>query len=472
MKLIRLVGNNANFEANFNEDIGLPKNSTICLKNLSFKRIYEILNIDEVIAFTISTVGENPISFNFDIKNYTQLDYKTFLEELARKLNQNISITNDGFFVGLQAQVGLVDNSFRMDIRKSPVYMNTDFVNTTISSNNIELNRNSAITKRDNVDTLHPEILFFDPDIQFVKGAGLFQCKIGNLIDNGVDDNVGFFMALTTEPNMSGVVKYAIQIKRPIDNFVAEANATTIAGITLKPQNFSTADHLDIKDILEIRKDGGRMIGTVRQVAGATELFNYEIPLDQQNEILYPCFGVYGGADKTEILRTRFNIDPFSGISRQLGDVSFTFSSAAIASVINSIRVPVRNTLTLTTPQKILDFLNIFATTDRDEIHWVFGNSSIPFNLDLADDNYVVEVLNLELLSYDSVRQKRMNILATIPAENTSTGILNYDVNERVCVSINNTQNLTIRNLRIRVLDKNLNPIITEGNAIMTILLE
>ena len=155
-----------------------------------------------------------------------------------------------------------------------------------------------------------------------------------------------------------------------------------------------------------------------------------------------------------------------------MGDVSFTFSSAAIASVINSIRVPVRNTLTLTTPQKILDFLNIFATTDRDEIHWVFGNSSIPFNLDLADDNYVVEVLNLELLSYDSVRQKRMNILATIPAENTSTGILNYDVNERVCVSINNTQNLTIRNLRIRVLDKHLNPIITEGNAIMTILLE
>ena len=45
MKLLRLSGNNADFEANFNENIEIPKNSKICLKNLSFKRIYEVLSI-------------------------------------------------------------------------------------------------------------------------------------------------------------------------------------------------------------------------------------------------------------------------------------------------------------------------------------------------------------------------------------------------------------------------------------------
>ena len=122
-------------------------------------------------------------------------------------------------------------------------------------------------------------------------------------------------------------------------------------------------------------------------------------------------------------------------------------------------------------PLSFENFININTFIDLDSTFWRFSGVE-SFNLNLEDENYVVELLNLEVESFDSTRQKRMNILATIPAENTTTGILNYDVNERVCVSLSNTFDLQLRNLRVRVLDKNLEPIITENNAIMTILIE
>ena len=65
-----------------------------------------------------------------------------------------------------------------------------------------------------------------------------------------------------------------------------------------------------------------------------------------------------------------------------------------------------------------------------------------------------------------------MNILATIPFENKNNGVINYEPNERLCVSIKNNFDLTLRNFKFRVLDKDLNTIKTTGSDVMTILIE
>jgi len=480
MKLLRLSGNNADFEANFNENIEIPKNSKICLKNLSFKRIYEVLKFvpnDKTFLFTMN--GEADISFNMTERTYTNKNYEEALEELDILLNKHITMTNNGSYVGLQGQHSITNSKqVRIDFRKSPTYMEASYVNRTVSSQNVSMNRLKRIVKVDgndpSIDSQIPDRIFFDDDIQFTKGSGLFSCKIGVLVDNGTNNHTGFYMGLSTSPNGSGEVLYNIEIRRPTDSYTAISNGIVVNGITLQPQNFfnstTNSGNLSSNDILEITKDTGFISGFIRQVQGFTRIFHHQLSDEDQLKPLYPVFGVYGSSEHTSISLVRCTVDPFQ-ILRPVGNLGTQYLNTHITSVLNSVQVPPELTLNAIMPLSFENFININTFIDLDSTFWRFSGAE-SFNLNLEDENYVVELLNLEVESFDSTRQKRMNILATIPAENTTTGILNYDVNERVCVSLSNTFDLQLRNLRARVLDKNLEPIITENNAIMTILIE
>ena len=474
MKLLRLSGDNADFEANFNEDILFPKNAKICLKNLSFKRIYEVLKITDTL-FNFSADGENDITFNITAKNYTNTNYLEVLTELIILINKNIVMTNNGSFVGLQAQFRVMPaGNLFIEFLKSPVYLDQTYINANHTSGNVSMNRLKRIQKIDgaanSVDTEIPDRIYFDNDIQFTKGSGLFSCKIGKLINNGVDNHTGFFMGLATAPNGSGEVLYNIEIRRPTDPYTAISNGIVVNGIVLTPQNFALGD-ISANDIIEIEKNNGHISGHIRQVRGSTRLFHHQLSDIHQLRNLFPVYGVYGASTNTTLALCRMNIDPFVGANRELGEISTTYLTTQITTAFNSVANPLNKTLTATMPIAFQLFTNIEDLTDRNDTYWKFIGSAT-FNLNLEDENYVVELLNLEIESFDSTRQKRMNILATIPAENTDSGILNYDVNERICVSLSNTFDLQLRNIRARVLDKNLNPIITEGTAIMTILIE
>ena len=476
MKLLRLSGNNADFEANFNENIEIPKNSKICLKNVSFKRIYEVLKFvpnDKTFLFTMN--GEANITFNMTERTYTNKNYQEALEELDIRLNKHITMTNNGSFVGLQAKHRITNSKqVRIDFRKTPTYLEASYVNKVVSSLNVTMNRQKRIIKVDgndpSIDTEIPDRIFFSDDIQFTKGAGVLSCKIGNLVDNGANNHTGFYMGLSTAPNGSGEVLYNIEIRRPTDPFTAISNGIVVNGITLQPQNFTSNLALSLSDIIEITKDTGFISGFVRQVQGFTRIFHHPLSDEDQLKPLYPVFGVYGSSAHTKISLVRMNIDPFE-VLRPIGNIGTNYLNTNIASVLNSVQIPPQLSLNAIMPLSFENFINIETFIDVDATFWRFQGVE-SFNLNLEDENYVVELLNLEVESFDSTRQKRMNILATIPSENTTTGILNYDVNERVCVSLSNTFDLQLRNLRARVLDKNLDPIITENNAIMTILIE
>lgn len=107
---------------------------------------------------------------------------------------------------------------------------------------------------------------------------------------------------------------------------------------------------------------------------------------------------------------------------------------------------------------------------------WVIDADNI-FEL-VNSDSYVVELLNIALESYDasvplkyseSNRGKRRNILEVIPVNN-STGIVEYNANEALYIDIKNAAPLTITNIEIRVLNKDLNPIETVGLSVITII--
>ena len=103
-------------------------------------------------------------------------------------------------------------------------------------------------------------------------------------------------------------------------------------------------------------------------------------------------------------------------------------------------------------------------------------------------DNFVVVLDSNPLESYDAsmfdystklnqskfpnqMRGRRQNILATI-ADNDNTGYLEFKAEVPTFIDLDNRFKQELKNIKIRVLDKDLNPLTTVGKSILTILID
>lgn len=126
-----------------------------------------------------------------------------------------------------------------------------------------------------------------------------------------------------------------------------------------------------------------------------------------------------------------------------------------------------------------------------DENHASRQFNLIPNGLpDLTNsDNYIVLLDSNPLYSYDASkfdyndqnnvsgqvsnikRGRRKSILATIPVNN-NTGTVEYRANEPIYIDFDNKFPQELKNLRLRVLDKNFGVVRTTGESVMTLLLK
>ena len=103
-------------------------------------------------------------------------------------------------------------------------------------------------------------------------------------------------------------------------------------------------------------------------------------------------------------------------------------------------------------------------------------------------DNYIVVLDSNPLYSYDaskfdysnmitvpndkkSKRGRRLNILATIPV-NDNNGFVEFNSNELVYIDFDNKFPQSIKNIRLRVLNKNFDEIETDGESVITLLIK
>ena len=103
-------------------------------------------------------------------------------------------------------------------------------------------------------------------------------------------------------------------------------------------------------------------------------------------------------------------------------------------------------------------------------------------------DNYIVVLDSNPLYSYDASkfdysntitvpnsskakRGRRYNILATIPV-NDNNGFIEFNANELIYIDLDNKFPQVIKNIRLRVLNKNFDEIETNGESVMTLLIK
>jgi len=88
----------------------------------------------------------------------------------------------------------------------------------------------------------------------------------------------------------------------------------------------------------------------------------------------------------------------------------------------------------------------------------------------------VVELLNIELNSYDSLKKGRLNILDVVPDDSSNTNnqsnIISYEPNNVNFIKLNYINDVLQRTFRVRLLNKFLKPIKTTGLIVLTLLIK
>ena len=263
-------------------------------------------------------------------------------------------------------------------------------------------------------------------------------------------------------------------------------------------------------------------------------MFSYTLPHGDKNKPLYPYIWIKGASTETEVGRPVFTPntisydesgdlenEQFEQTGRQLtiGPTNNWFQDLDVGAFGNVIPVLNNNRMVLNFPEQNAQLTldasvwNILGRTllGQEGPHSVglpFTNMNLENSFQnlggicgfslyadkdvelINSDNYVVILDSNPLESFDAsrfnytkdlmlsnynspnvMRGRRLNILATIP-KNDNSGYLEFVSQVPTFIDLDNKYPQELKNIKVRVLDKNLQPIKTIGTSIMTLLIQ
>ena len=194
-----------------------------------------------------------------------------------------------------------------------------------------------------------------------------------------------------------------------------------------------------------------------------------------------------GNVDGAMVTKAKLNLNQVRFNHHQLEVKSDLRLSYSLANIIGLLR-----------DDQAVVVTNEFLTI-KPEINYLFVDDSVVNTLGWqiqGDNNYkyffkdffLVETMSIPLESYNSSRNKtndsrltnsnhttegaRRNILDTIPYSSLTTGHIEYTPNEMVFIDIKNSNHLNLRNIKLRILDSDLEPVTISGDANITLLIK
>ena len=299
--------------------------------------------------------------------------------------------------------------------------------------------------------------------------------------------------------------------------------------------NITTETNSRLHDRIVFQRNTDTIIGSIWDTSMGqgklTVLFTYDIPVEDLNKPLYPYIYVKGAKTDTTVGRPIFT--PNTIILKQKGDVikelntMFEISGRQntigntqnwfedidnefqdVTPRLNNARMDLNigfpnQNIRLEFNTEIWKFLGFDNVTDIVKNPYTNPNQlTIPlggiagFNLTgnrdvelINSDNFVVVLDSNPLESFDAskfdytserfsnnkypnqMRGRRFNILATIP-KNDNSGYLEFVAPVPTFIDLDNKYRQNIKNIKVRVLDKNLDSLTTVGTSLLTLLVD
>lgn len=485
MKLIRLTttDSNAIFSNTFNEDIIIEPNSKIALHSLTTQIQTEQLIIDALnddITFGFAGVD---YTIHLAHNTYDKTNIDDFFIDFTYKFNRALGYTEST--IGRQWLASTSSNFFTLQVRTgaiiSPIDIWEDDTSKIFEINNVGITpNNKALGRNGGADTTFDSFLYFKSTI--CKGVSTLR---GRIYSNTESTNGGFLMGYYTEQVSDETIidptkiKFGIQFVDEEQNYKIYKDGVQSVSTALPIISGNTGG--ENNDYLVIDSYQNKLYAKVYNQSEVPRQNGLEIDTlewDHETE-LYPflCFV----SSKTDISDIKFVCDPFytddknSLISKKfvevpdLGGVVSLKSNKVVNSYLQFNDIDLARLIGFRT-QRIPIAVGDTYQTDRDGFLEYKANNILAFR-DIAD-TYLVEMLNLNINSFDSVKKQHMNLLAVIPQFDAVKERLVYNAVYPVFLDLNNPYRINLRELRARILKEDLSTINSIGYSQITILID
>ena len=487
-KLIRLhsFDDAAIFDCQFQDEILIEEDSEIAMQSVSLKRDNTDVIVDtsnDTIKFQIQATtgagngGEKELVL--DHGTYSKTNTTDLLKQLNEKSNSQLSVKaaielGTELLFSLNADDKLQYETKRLGFANVSTATDCTLVNLSTTNNNQRLHQ----TTEARTGLLKDSYAFGDKP--FCNGCGVVRSRIRKFLASPDAGHSGIGIGLTTqiEKLKDNTITFAdldFGLRVSIDHtfpYAVQIPTLAFTDSTLLPLRYQVAT-VSTNDYMEIQLTEGNIKLIVHQ-NGNLEQVLATVAHDFTQKY-YPVFFCLGKQAINETVTNRINFSPFATATFQTTE----FVDEDVIADLGSVPSNRGNPITL----KSLTF-------PAESIANYLGFSNIAFNATIGDfiliapavfqnvvhsDNYIIEMLNISLDSYDSFGGGRKNILGVIPISeqviNNKTGVLQYEPNTLYYVSIKNKYKLSLRNIKLRVLTTDLAPIKTVGLSSVNVLI-
>ena len=499
MKLIRLTSEDptALFDCDFNGGITIPENSKIALQSVSANLQAGVFLVDTVNNKIIYQIATNYIR-EVELTPFLYFEGNTdeLFKDIENKFNDKVSFVSGigvNKVLGLEWKAGIKSGGrtqIEYDIGRAESWSglgsssvpnlweenNTEY--TLGGSNRVFLGAEATQTPTDTFTNMCilPHACS--------KGCGYVRARLSVLTNTGATNTNGYIIAFSkTSPdptdfqerdifigirvgfdNTTGVRYYAL-----ILNGVEQTRSTTVP--------FIDGSGSIKNDSIELMITGSRVEANIYH--------NNPLPTTKinlgfsayNNEDLFPCYIFKGDRTHAQLNQTRFTASPFFQSAINLTQPPTSADEENDPASVNAPPqppsvIPTSNNKLTFGSNELADYLGYaspiipaFGTQVADVASF---NAINEFSVGLGIQGFIIQLLNVNVESYDSLRKQRENILAVIPSTDGS-GDLNYSPPFMIPIDLNNIKPLSLRNIKARIVRTDYSNFIMEGTGLINL---
>lgn len=511
--LVRLIttDNKGNFDCDFQDDIVIKENTEIALHSLSVERQMKSIvldNTNSVINFQVNQpAGSHDISLAHGTVNRDNFD--DTLRDITDKMNSSLRMfrgtatqIQNGDFPNTKetgTQIKVFTNANK-NVVFDFKYAECFTVLTTNAGDNLLVNNMNVASNEfksdfpapaSSVDDLQSCNLAFKNPISL--GTHISRCRVRNFV-NSDGATSGFIMGITDDYNKIvnnsltvDDLNYGIRVQQntsviEVKNGKENPFGNNASGKTLT--NFSPSSTNNDVMSFEIREDvegeGQKMLLRHYETGtnGGTTLLKADITLRnaQHKDIpYYFVVALLGGVNSIKLDHVGSCRNSYFSPA-DIETKKFNGEGRAVGLPRNLPQTSnARSDYSLTLPSTLADYLGFDnPSLSTNDLQASFSGTRT-FEELVGSDNYIVEMLNLNINTYDALAKGRKNILAYVPVSETiiddKTGIVQYEPKERLYLPLANEYAETLRNIRARIVASDFSTIGTEGLSSLNILL-
>jgi hypothetical protein len=494
-KLITLHSstNDGLFDCNFNDDIIIKKDSHVsfvsCSLSLDNNKII-IDNDNDSINFKIGNAPIRTARIPHGI--YSNDNIGDLIMRIQNAMNQQLDIDEPDehgqeilidLSIDNKIQIKFDGNGYNHAVENGAFQVQAFHANNVVASSTGGINT-EVLTKTIGISgnrtgQFHSYVTANGSNN---RGCGGSQVEIAILSNADANTNAGFILGWANGNSPSTLSRDGLTY------FVEVTNSNT-APYKIKEQNGVIRDTTLVPrlgDIVSLNLTFGSIFMNVYNVADGVGVppyeqelgpFPYDTSGDQVNDPFYTVLGIFGAGANTVLKNYKVNLTPHA--PQVIGKRLDLVEVGGVGSQPPASNGDDPHDYAITFPN--LSFANNLGYND---LTYQFINQVPPATF-IADtifqnvfhpDNYKIELLNINLESYDSQTQGRRNILGIIPISETflnqNISLLQYEASNILPLSVRNDTTVSLRNIRARLINSHNETAITYGLSFINIMVE